>query len=136
MEAHNTTIDTFSQTTVTSNTQGDNKNLILTSEKQNTSDAPAEKIKGLTINDTGYYESDSEKANGANVNPARDPKVAIHTSNIKKRKLTDTSNGYLRQKLLSNQTLPIINTTIDSQVDNIVATYGASMIMLAMPRTA
>ena len=34
-ETHNVTVDTFSQTPVTPNTQGDNENTILTSEKRN-----------------------------------------------------------------------------------------------------
>ena len=35
VETHNVTVDTFSQSPVTPNTQGDNENTILTSEKRN-----------------------------------------------------------------------------------------------------
>ena len=52
---HNKTVDTFRQTPAMPNTQGGNENMILTGEKQNKSDALAETLKGLTINDAGYY---------------------------------------------------------------------------------
>ena len=42
-------MDTFSQTTVTPNTKGENKNTILTSEKENKFDALTETLKGLKI---------------------------------------------------------------------------------------
>ena len=48
-------------------------------------------LNNVTINDVGYYESDSENAN----DPARNPKVATHNSDRKKRKFKDTSNGHL-----------------------------------------
>ena len=91
MEAHNVTAGNFSQTPTTPNTQGDNENKILTSEKQNNSDVLAETLKWLTINDTEYYESDSANEDEAKRDPASNPKVATHTSNGKKRKATDTS---------------------------------------------
>ena len=51
--AHNVTVDTFC---LTSNTQRDNENTILTSENLDKSDALAEKLKVLTINGARYYE--------------------------------------------------------------------------------
>ena len=75
------------------NTQGENENTILASEKRNNLDALAETLKGLTINDAGYYESDSANENYTIGNTASDPKVATHTSDGRKRKFTDTSNG-------------------------------------------
>ena len=63
VDAHNITLDTFSQTPVTLNTQVENENTIFASEKRNNLYALAEKLKGLTINNAGYYESDSENAN-------------------------------------------------------------------------
>ena len=45
------------------NTQRDNENTILTIEKRNNSDALAETLKGLTINNDVYYESESENMN-------------------------------------------------------------------------
>ena len=71
-------MDTFSQSLVTPNSQVKNANAIMTSERINDSDAMAETLKGLTINDTGYYNSDK---NDAEVNPEINPKVATHTNN-------------------------------------------------------
>ena len=59
------------------------------------------------------------------IDPASDPKIATHTSDRKKRKVVNTSNGDLQQKLLSSQTIPIITTAIDPQIGDIVATCGA-----------
>ena len=59
-------------------------------------------LKGLTIIDTGYYESDKNDAIG---DPTRDAKLATHTSDKKKRKVADTSNGILQQKLLIKNSL-------------------------------
>ena len=103
LDAQNVTADNFSQTPVTPNTQRENENAILTSERLNNSDALAETLKCLTINNAGYYESD-EKDKKAILQ-------AIQRSHIidkKKRKFTDTSNGNSQQKLLSNQNLLII----------------------------
>ena len=55
-DAHNVTVDTFCQMPVTPNTQGENYNAILTSERLNNSDALAETLKVLTINEAGFYE--------------------------------------------------------------------------------
>ena len=55
-DAQNVSVDNFIQTPVMTNTQGENENTILTSEKLNKSDALEENLKGLTINDAGYYE--------------------------------------------------------------------------------
>ena len=54
VDAHNITVDTFSQK---SNTQRDNANTILTREKLDKLDGLVEKLKDLTINDTEYYVS-------------------------------------------------------------------------------
>ena len=74
------------------NTQGENANAILTSERINNSDVLAETLKGLTINNDGYYNSDENYAEG---DLASDPNGATHTSDGNKRKVTDTSNGNL-----------------------------------------
>ena len=131
-DAHNVIVDNFSHI---SNTQRDNANEILTSEKQDKSDDMAETLKGLTINNAGYYESGSANANDANGDPASDPEVYTHTSDGKKRKVTDSSNEYLQQKLSNKRTLLIINTTMDPQIDDRVATYGASPHKLRTPQT-
>ena len=131
MDSHNVTVDTFSQTPVTPNTKGENENSIFTSEKRDKSDALTETLNNLTINNDRYYESDSANVNDAKGDPASDLKVATHTIERNKRKVTDTSNGDLRKKILSNQTLPIITETIDPQIDNMVETYGETFHALA-----
>ena len=55
-------------------------------------DALAETLKGLTINYAVYYESDSANTNDAKGDPASYMKVSTHTTDVKKRKVTDTSN--------------------------------------------
>ena len=74
---NNVTTNTFRHA---SNTQRENENAILTSEKLDKSDALAEAIKYLTMNDAEYYESDSANMNDAKVDVARNSKVATHTS--------------------------------------------------------
>ena len=130
-DTHNVTVDNFSQT---SNTQREKKNTILTSEKRDKSDALEKTLKGLTINDAGYYESDSANANDTKIDPASNPEIATQTSDIKKRKVTDTRNRDFQQKLLSNRTLTIITATIDPRIDDMVATCGASPHKLATPQ--
>ena len=57
-DSRDLTADTFCQTPVTPNTQGENENAILTSERLNNSDALKVTLKGLKINEAGYYESE------------------------------------------------------------------------------
>ena len=109
--------------------------MILTSEKQNKPYALAETLKGLTINDARYYESDPVNANDSKGNPTSDPKVATHTSDGKKRKVMYTINGDLQQKLLSNWNLLIITTKIDPQIDDRIETCGGTPHTLATPTT-
>ena len=116
---HNVNADTFSQTT---NTQRDNPNTILTSEKLDKLDALSETLNKLTINDAGYYELDSANADDATGDTASDPKTVTHISGGNKRKVTGASKGYLKQNLLSNWTLLIITTTMDPRIDYRVAT--------------
>ena len=130
--SHNITMDTFYQTPIMPNTQGENGNAILTSERLNNLDALSETLKGLTINNVEYYESDKNDAKG---DPSRDPKEDTHTSDGKKRKVTDTSNRNLQQKLLSNWTLLIITTTIDPQIPDGFATCGGIPYALSKPTT-
>ena len=89
-------MDTFCQSPITTNTQGENTNAILTSERINNSDALEETLKVLTINNTGYYNSDENDAEG---DPESDPKVATPTSHGNKRKFTDTSNRNLKNNI-------------------------------------
>ena len=76
-DTHNVTVNTFYQTPIKPNIQGETENAILTSERINNLDALAETLKGLTINNAENYESDKNDAKG---DPASDPKVATHTS--------------------------------------------------------
>ena len=91
--ANNVTMDTLCQSPVTTNTQGENVNA---SERRNNLNALAETLKGLTIgstiNDSEYSNSDKDYAEG---DPKSDSLVATHTSDGKKRKVTDTdtTNG-------------------------------------------
>ena len=85
---------TFCQSPVTTNTKGQNANTILTSQRINNLDTLAETLKVLTINDAGYYNSGKNYAEG---DPASNPKVATHTSDGNKIKVTDTSNVNLKQ---------------------------------------
>ena len=64
-------MDNFCQSTITTNKQGENANLILTSERIYNSGVLAEMLKGLKINDTGYYNSDKNDAEG---DPAKQSK--------------------------------------------------------------
>ena len=116
-------MDTFCQPPITPNTQGENANAILTSERLNNPDALAETLPGLTINHAGYYNSEKNDVEG---NPEKYLKLATHTSDGKKRKFTDTSNGNLQQKLLINRTLPIITMTIDPRIPDRVSTCGGT----------
>ena len=73
-----------------------------------------------TINDSADYHSDKNDADG---DPKSDQVVATHTSDGKKRKVTDTdtTNGNSPQNLLINRTLPIIIMPIEPQITNGVA---------------
>ena len=104
----------------------------MTSEKLDKSDALAETLKELTINDDGYYASDSANANDAIGDPASDPKKVTHTSDGKKIKVKDTSNGDLQQKLLSTRTLPIVTTTMDPRINYRIVTCGGTPHTLAL----
>ena len=55
-----------------------------------------------------------------------DKKVATHTSDREKRKVTDTINGNLQQHLFSNQTLPIISMAIDPWIPDGVEACGGT----------
>ena len=128
--SHNVTVDTFCQTPVTPNAQGENENSILTSERLNNSDALAETLKGLTINVAIYYDSEKNDTKG---DPESNSKVATRTSDRKKRKVTDTSNGNVQQRLLINRILLIITTTIDPQIPDRFATCGGTPHDLTTP---
>ena len=132
LDAHKVTADTFNQTP---NAQRDNANTILTSEKLDKSDALSEMFKKLTINDAGYYASDSTNANDAKGDPTSDPKIVTHSSDGKKINVMDTSSGDLQKKKLSNRTLPIITMTMYPRIDDSIATCSGTPHALTMPTT-
>ena len=120
--------DTFSHT---SNTQRESENTIFTSEKLDKLDDLEDSLNDLTINDTKYYESDTATANDARVNPTRNSKTFTHTSNGNET-VTDTSNRYFEQKVLSNRTIPVVvltmNPRINQRIGRIVATPQTLLI--------
>ena len=122
LDAQNVTMNNFCHSPVTTNTQRENTNTILTSERINYLDVLAETLRGLTINNAGYYHL---YKNDAEADPASNPKVATHTSD-EKNKVTDTTNENLQQKLLINRTLPIITMTIDTRITDRVANCGGT----------
>ena len=96
LDANNVAMDTFCQSPITTNTQGENANAVLTSERLNNLDALEETLKYLKINDAGYYNSDKNDAEG---DPKSNPKLATHTNDRKKIKVKDidTTNGKFPQ---------------------------------------
>ena len=95
----------------------------------------AETLKDQTINNAGYYASDSETENGTKVDPVINPKTVTHTSDGNKRKVTDTRKGYLQQKLLSIQNLPIITTTMYPRIDDSITDCSGTPHTLVTPTT-
>ena len=104
--------------------------MILTSERLSNLDTLAEMLKGLIINYTGYYNSYKNDADG---NISSNPKIATHTSDGKKRKVTKSSNVNLHQTLLINRTLPITTTAIDPRIPHRVTTCGETPHAHMMP---
>ena len=93
-DAKNVTSDTFSNT---SNTQRQNANTIFTSENLDKSDKRSDAVNNLTINDAGFYESNTAISSGAQGDPTRDSKTFTHTIN-RNEKVADTSNGDFEKK--------------------------------------
>ena len=95
----------------------------------------AETLKGLTldstINDSAYYNSDEDDAES---DPKSDPLVATHTSDGKKRKITDTdtTNGNSPQKLLINRTIPVIIPPIEPPIADGVASSRETFYLRQM----
>ena len=66
---------------------------------------------------------------------ARNPKTATHTSDDKKRKVTDTSNRDLQYKLFRNRTLLIITITMYPNIDDNIATCSGNPHTITTPLT-
>ena len=126
---NNVTMDTFCQSPITTNTQRENADTIFTSERIITSDILSETLKGLTlystINESSYYNSDKDDAERYTKS---DPLVDTHTGDGNKRKVTDTdtNNRNSPQKILINQTIPVIILPINPPImDGVEAGRGA-----------
>ena len=98
----------------------------------NNLDALEETLKILTINNAGNYESEKTDAKG---DPTCYPNLGTHTSDGKKRRVTDTSNRNLQQNLLSHRALPIITTTTDPRISYRVASCGDTPHAITMTTT-
>ena len=105
--ANNVTKDTFIQYPVPANTPREKTDVA--NERRISSDSLTETLKGFnrlmlqsTINDST---NDYSNKNVAESDPESDPLVDIHTSDGKKRKITDTdtTKGNSPQKLLTNR---------------------------------
>ena len=85
-----------------------------------------------TINNSAYYHSDR---NDAKSDPKSDPLVATHTSDGKKRKVTDTDTTNINypQKLLINRTLLMIIPPIDPHIADGLASGRGTTHALQMP---
>ena len=64
-----------------SNTQRENVNSIFTSDKLEKSDELVDAVKNLTINDAGYYKSNTATTSGAQDNLTYNLNTVNHTSN-------------------------------------------------------
>ena len=131
--ANDLTMDTFyNYSPITTNTQGEIANM--KNKRQISLGVLAETIKGFngftiqsTINDSAYCDSEEDDTES---NPNSDSKVATHTSDRKKRKVTDTdtTNRNSPQKLLINRLIPeIIKVTIPP-IDQTVAEDAAGNV--------
>ena len=103
----------------------------MTSERRISLDVLAETINGFneltiqsTINDSAYYDSEEDDAKR---DPNRYPKVDTHTSDGKKRKVTDTdtNNGNSPRKLLINRLIPEIVPVSIPPIDQTIAEDAA-----------
>ena len=128
MDANNVTADTFSHT---SNTQRENTNAIFTSENLDKLNELEDGLKDFTVYNTEYYLSKSTIMNDAKCDLASNPKTVNQTSE-EKGKGTDTSNGNLKQKLLSNRTLPVVVLTMNPRIDYNIVPIGGSYKMLCL----
>ena len=118
-------MDTFChESLITTNTQGEIANV--TNERRISSDIMAEAIRGFNgltiqskIKDSVYYISEE---NDPESDPNSNSLVATHTSDGKKRKVTDTdtTNGNCPHKLLINRIVPEINPVAIPPIDQTI----------------
>ena len=124
-------MDTFSHT---SNTQRENTNAIFTSEKLDKSDKLADALNDLTINDTKYYESNTATVSDAQSNITHNMESVTHSNNGNETP-TNTSNGNVEQKLLSNQTIPVVILTMNPRIEQRTALIVVAHQTLLTPST-
>ena len=96
VDVNNVTTDTFSHT---SNTQKENANTILTSEKLDKSDELVNAVNNLTINDNEYYESTLATSSDTQGDLTRNLETCTHTRNGKET-VTYISNGNFEQNII------------------------------------
>ena len=138
--SNHVTMDTFIQSPVMTNTPRKIANV--PNERQISSEFLAETIKGFkgltlqsTINDSSYYHSD---VNDAKSDPKSDQVVATHTSDRKKRKVTDTdtNNGNPPHKLLINrlvpEIIPVVIPLINQKTADGIAESGGTLHAVRM----
>ena len=118
----------MSSSPFTTNAQREFANV--TDERQITSDILVETIEifnvltiQLTINDSTYYNLEEDDAES---DPNSDAKVATHTSDGKKIKVTDTetTNGNSPHKLLINRLIPDIIPVVIPPIDQTITEYA------------
>ena len=117
-----------------SNTQRENINVIFTIEKLDKLDDLAEALKNFTINYAKYYDSDTANASDAQGDTTQNTRTVTHTINWKV-KVTDTSSGNFKQKLLSNRTLHVVVPTMNPIIDPRIIPIVAAPQTLLMPET-
>ena len=86
--------------------------MIFTSEKIDKSDNLVDSVKNLTINDAKYYESNTATVSDAQGGLTCNPETVTHTRNGND-KVNHTSNRNFEHKLSSNQTIPVLPSTMN-----------------------
>ena len=95
---------------------------MVTSEKLDKAAELVDAVKNLTINDVGYYESDTATTWDAKGNITRNPETVTPTSNGNK-PVTHTRNSNF-EKILSNQTIHVVVPTMNPSIDQSIAPIG------------
>ena len=91
-------------------------------------------VKNLTINDAEYHESNTVTMSDTQGDITRDSETVTHTSNgiyI----VTHTSKGNFEQKILSNQTIPVLPPEMNPGTDQGIASIVLAPQTLLAPET-
>ena len=130
LDSHNITADNFSHA---SNTQRDNANTILTSEKLDKLYNLEETLKYLTINYDEYYISNSANINDANAILQAIPKQLLTL--VKNRERLQTPATELLKYLLRNRTFSVVLQTMNPRIDYRIVMIGGASHMISTPAT-